>query len=125
MIALAIDSRSAIPPFEQLRMQFVELIRVRQLAPGVRLPTVRKLADDLAMAPNTVARTYRELEQAGLIETRGRHGTFVTNSADPVRRQAELATAHFVDQMVKLSLSPVEVIALVRAALPAERFDPS
>jgi DNA-binding transcriptional regulator YhcF (GntR family) len=117
---LVVDPRSAVPPFEQLRLQFLELIRGAELGPGARLPTVRKLASDLGVAPNTVARTYRELEGAGLIETRGRHGTFVSSSADPVRHRAEAAAANFAAEMRRLRLGTAEAVALVVAALPPE-----
>lgn len=120
MIVLVIDPRSAVPPFEQLRVQFLRLISTGELIPQARLPTVRKLASDLGVAPNTVARTYRELESAGLIETRGRHGTFVAQSADPVRRRAETAATQFADQMRQLQLSNADALRLVIAALPAD-----
>ncbi|MES2093645.1 MAG: GntR family transcriptional regulator [Actinomycetota bacterium] len=123
MTVLVIDPRSAIPPFEQLRLQFLRLISSGELAPEARLPTVRKLASDLGVAPNTVARTYRELESAGLIETRGRHGSFVAKSADPVLRQAETAAAQFADQMRQLQLSTADALRLVVAALPADPED--
>ncbi len=117
---LVLDPRSSVPPFEQLRQQFVGLIRSGALAPGAQLPTVRKLASDLGVAPNTVARSYRELESAGVIETRGRNGSFVANSADPVRRLAETAAGSFAAQMRQLRVGTAEAIALVVAALPPE-----
>jgi DNA-binding transcriptional regulator YhcF (GntR family) len=72
-----IDPSSSVPPFEQLRLQFAQRIGDRTLPVGAKLPTIRGLANDLGLAANTVARTYRELEEAGLIETRGRAGSFV------------------------------------------------
>ena len=74
---IVIDPSSPVPPFEQLRSQIVAEIAADELVPGERLPTVRRLAEDLGVAPGTVARAYRELETAGFIETRGRNGTFV------------------------------------------------
>ncbi len=71
------DSRSSTPIFEQLRLGVIEAVRDGRLAAGVRLPTVRELAGDLGLAVNTVARTYRELETAGVVETRGRQGSFI------------------------------------------------
>ena len=111
---LVVNPRSAVPPFEQLRVQILELVGNGALAPETRLPTVRKLASDL---PNTVARTYRELERAGIIETRGRHGTFVATHGDPAHRQAQKAAAAFADQIRSLKLSRDEALALVLAAL--------
>lgn len=85
-----VDPSSAVPPFEQLRAQVLEAVRSGVLVTGAKLPTVRALADELGLAPNTVARAYRELESAGILETRGRFGTFVART-DPA--DAALATA--------------------------------
>ncbi|MDT9594429.1 GntR family transcriptional regulator [Nocardioides zeae] len=68
------------PPFEQLRGQVARAVADGSLAPGERLPTVRALAAELGVATNTVARVYRELEQDGVVVTRGRAGTFVAES---------------------------------------------
>ena len=76
------DSASATPPFEQVRVGIIDAVRDGRLAPGTRLPTVRDLAGRLGLAVNTVARAYRELEIAGVVETRGRQGSFVARS-DP------------------------------------------
>lgn len=84
------DPQASKPLFDQLRGQIIEGIRVGRLPPGTRLPTVRELAAQLGMAVNTVARAYRELESAGILETRGRFGTFVARN-DPA--DAAMATA--------------------------------
>lgn len=75
---ITVDLRDATPPFEQIREQIASLIAIGQLADGSRLPTVRALAGDLGVAVGTVARAYKELEAAGLIESRRRLGTIVT-----------------------------------------------
>lgn len=72
-----VDLRSAVPPYEQIRSQISSLVAVGALAPGSRLPTVRSLAADLGIAAGTVARAYKELEAAGLVEARRRGGTIV------------------------------------------------
>lgn len=59
---------SPVPPYEQLREQIAGLIATGLLQAGQRLPPVRQLAADLGLAGGTVARAYRELEQAGLVE---------------------------------------------------------
>ena len=79
---LRVDGTSRTPPYEQLRTAVIEAIRDGRLAPGARLPTVRDLAGQIGLAVNTVARAYRELETAGVVETRGRQGTFVARQ-DP------------------------------------------
>lgn len=85
-----IDQRAASPLFDQLRTQIIGGVRDGRLSPGTRLPTVRELAAQLGLAVNTVARAYRELETAGILETRGRFGTFVARM-DPA--DAAMATA--------------------------------
>ena len=74
------------------------LIDRGELLPGERLPTVRALAVDAALAPNTVARAYRELEAAGYLEGRGRAGTFVVDEPPPVTGEAEGALADAADR---------------------------
>jgi DNA-binding transcriptional regulator YhcF (GntR family) len=87
------------------------MVESKELLPGARLPTVRRLALDLGVAANTVARAYRELEQAGVIETRGRGGSFVTGEG--VEREAKAAAAAYVAQVRALGLSPRDALALV------------
>lgn len=115
----AIDPSSPTPPFEQLRAQLVESVTSGELAAGERLPTVRRFADDLGVAPGTVARAYRELEASGIIETRGRAGSFVSLDRDPVRQQAQRAAAAYVDAVRALGLDPDDALAIVTAALRA------
>lgn len=121
---IVIDPASAVPPFEQLRRQLIDDVSSGALSPGTRLPTVRRLAEDLGLAPGTVARAYRELEAAGIIETRGRNGTFVAPQGDAALREAQRAAASFVDQVRTLRIDPEQALALVQAALrsaPAAR----
>jgi GntR family transcriptional regulator len=66
-------------PYEQVRDHVAALIERGSLLPGDRLPTVRACADQLDLAPNTVARAYSELEDEGWIVGRGRAGTFVAD----------------------------------------------
>jgi DNA-binding transcriptional regulator YhcF (GntR family) len=74
---LRIDPASGDAPYEQVRQQIAVAAEAGLLAPGHRLPTVRRLATDLGLAVNTVARAYRELEADGVVETHGRGGTLV------------------------------------------------
>ena len=94
---LSVDLDSAVPPFEQIRSQVTELIATGTLAPGTRLPTVRALAADLGIAVGTVARAYRELESAGFVESRRRHGTTVSGTP-PAPTPAEVDEA--ADQLL-------------------------
>lgn len=94
-----LDEASHIPPYEQLRAQLAVMVAVGHLEPGTRLPTVRDLAQALGVAPGTAARVYRELEHDGIVEGRGRQGTFVVDEppdseplAERRRRLVEAAT---------------------------------
>ncbi|WP_086700479.1 SpoIIE family protein phosphatase [Streptomyces tricolor] len=76
-MSLKIRIDDSAPPYEQVRAQISEQARSGALPVGYRLPTVRGLAESLGLAVNTVAKAYRALETDGVIETRGRNGTFV------------------------------------------------
>ena len=114
---IIIDAGSPTPPFEQLRVQLRDQVRSGALSAGSRLPTVRRLADDLGIAPGTVARAYRELESDGVIEGRGRHGTFVSSHGSPIEQKAQDAAAEFASRIRALGLTADEGVALASRAL--------
>lgn len=120
MDTLTIDPHADHPPFEQLRRQLIEQISSRRLPAGTKLPPVRRLAADLALAPNTVARAYRELEAEGYLITRGRNGTMVAPGPAPTEdvwlRAAELART-YIAGMQQLGFGPDEIIQAVRRGL--------
>jgi DNA-binding transcriptional regulator YhcF (GntR family) len=103
-VLISIDPDTAAPPYEQIRVQIADQARTGVLPAGMRLPTVRRLADDLGVAPGTVARAYRELETDRVIETRGRHGTFVSAGGDAVAREAFAAAVDYADRIRRLGL---------------------
>ncbi|MBC7517818.1 MAG: GntR family transcriptional regulator [Microbacteriaceae bacterium] len=111
-----LDKTSATPPFEQIKLQLREQIQAGSLVAGAHLPTVRKLAAELGLAAGTVARAYKELEDAGFIVTRGRAGTTVADGDDAVRQQAHAAALAFAQQMKRLGLPWDEAAALAHAA---------
>jgi DNA-binding transcriptional regulator YhcF (GntR family) len=112
-----IDPSSSVPPFEQLRLQFAQRIGDRTLPVGAKLPTIRGLANDLGLAANTVARTYRELEEAGLIETRGRAGSFVSATGDAGRERLRRAAADYAAVAATVGIDAGEALRIVEAAL--------
>ncbi len=114
---ITIDNGSPVPPYEQVRSQLAEQINDGTLAVGTRLPTVRKLAADLGLAANTVARSYRELEDAGLVDTRGRAGTFVSATGDRSRAAAAKAAREYAATVKALGLGPAEALKIVTAAI--------
>lgn len=117
MLVIRIDNSSSLPPYEQVRSQLAQQITDRVLAVGTRLPTVRQLAADLGLAVNTVARAYRELEAAGLVETKGRSGSFVSAAGERSRVRAEQAARRYASAVTELGLTGQEALNIVRAAL--------
>jgi DNA-binding transcriptional regulator YhcF (GntR family) len=117
----SIDSNSATPPYEQIRVQVRDAVHSGTLAPGAKLPPVRGLADELGLAVNTVARAYRELEADGVVETRGRNGTVVSPHGDPTEQAAQRAASAYVESVRRLGVADDEAQALIAAALRSER----
>jgi GntR family transcriptional regulator len=115
---------SGEPIYVQLVRQIRHAITSGALRPGDQLPTLRRLAADLVINPNTVARAYRELEREGLIEGGVGRGTFVTNA--PPRLQAEErrerirpSIRSLVAEARVLGLTPDELRDLVEEGLDA------
>lgn len=74
---VVVDPAQPLPPYEQIRAQVAGAIAAGRLAPGAELPSVRQLARDLGVAPNTVARAYAELERDGWVRAEPRRGVIV------------------------------------------------
>lgn len=112
---LSIDPASGVPPYEQVREALRSQVESGALEPGVRLPPVRTLATSLDLAANTVARAYKELEALGVVETRGRAGTFVAGRG--VSQSVRAAASSYVASVRALGLSDDEALEAVRRAL--------
>jgi DNA-binding transcriptional regulator YhcF (GntR family) len=111
-MAFTIELASDVPPFEQLCFQVVAGVESGDLAAGSSLPTVRALAIELGLAANTVAKAYRALESDGVIQTRGRAGSFVAapRLEDP---EARRLAAGYVAAVRDRGLSRHEATLLV------------
>lgn len=88
-LLLSVDPDLDMAPFQQIADQLREFVERGSLLPGDALPTVRQLAIDLGVAPNTVARAYTDLQNAGWLISDGRRGTRVALSipADDIQRR--------------------------------------
>jgi len=89
----ALDSRSGVPVYRQIMDQVQAGVAAGALEPGHQLPTVRQVAVDLSINPNTVARAYRELEIRGVLDTQQGMGTFIGRQKvrrDEVERRRQL-----------------------------------
>lgn len=80
MIEFHLNSRSGLSPYQQLVQQVRHALRLGLLKEGDRLPTVKEVAKQMAVNPNTVLKAYRELEHDGLVAARPGVGTFVTRT---------------------------------------------
>lgn len=119
-----IDESSPIPPYRQLVDQMLALIAGGSLPVGQRLPPVRQLAADLGLANGTVARAYRLLEGAGILETRGRQGTFVARQHQELSNEERLEvlrakTAELIQAAAAVGASERDVKRAVDRALAA------
>ncbi|MEV7554346.1 GntR family transcriptional regulator [Amycolatopsis sp. NPDC089917] len=92
-LKVVVDTDLGIAPWRQVRDRIVHLITTGELAPGTRLPSIRQLARDLALASGTVARAYRELEENGWVHTARARGTVVAEAADRPGKTALLRAA--------------------------------
>ena len=123
-----VDPRSGVPLYLQLIEQVKRAVALGALAPGEQLPTVKALALDLTINPNTVARVYRELERDGIIETSPGRGSFVRPNGQPGAKRtadsvAEQSLAAAVREARSLGLARHEVETIVVRQL--DRWFPS
>lgn len=91
-----LDHSSGVPVYRQLMDQVQGAVASGRLKPGDQLPTIRRVAVDLAVNPNTVSRSYRELEQSGTVDTQHGSGCFIAepvshSSSTAARRLSQLA----------------------------------
>ncbi|MET7274042.1 GntR family transcriptional regulator [Streptomyces flaveolus] len=122
-MTLKIHIDDGAPPYEQVRAQISEQARSGALPVGYRLPTVRGLAESLGLAANTVAKAYRALEADGVIETRGRNGTFVAAAGSAAERELASAAQVYAERARRLGVPEGDAVAAVRDALRAAHGD--
>lgn len=121
-LILSVDPGLDLAPFQQIADQLREFVERGDLRPGEALPTVRQLAADLRVAPNTVARAYTELQDTGWLTTDGRRGTRVADStpSEDIKRRARVLQGDvevYVNSLRRRGYSKSEIrIALRNAA---------
>jgi len=107
-----LNPSSGVPVYLQLMEQVKHALDTGALRPGDQLPTIRRLAEDLVVNPNTVVRAYRDLEHEGLVELKQGSGAFVRGSASRsarVTRRAQGVVQSAVERLVALGLSEEEI----------------
>ena len=119
MLSIRISQDDGTPIYQQLMRQVKLLAATGRLAPGEQLPSVRKLAEQLLINPNTVARAYRELEAMGVVSSRRGAGVFVSD--EPSRLSRRERTRRLNDRIdallaeaVQLDFDPQDIAELVR-----------
>jgi GntR family transcriptional regulator len=85
-----ISTADGVPIYQQIVNQIKYLVSSGRLTAGEELPPIRTLAENLVINPNTVARAYRELEGAGIVEKRRTAGTYVSDQGSPLARRERL-----------------------------------
>src|SRR5262245_21477812 len=119
MITFSLDPKSGVPIYRQIQDQIRYGIASGRLRPGEQLPTVRALAVDLKVNPNTVIKAYSELERQGTLTTEQGSGTFVAPQAAalaPEDREGKLQAlcAEFLGQAAQYGFGPEDVLRAVR-----------
>ena len=113
---LHLNYRDPRPIYEQIRTQLQKLILSGAMPPGEKLPSVRDLAAQLAINPNTIQRAYRELESTGYILSIAGKGSFVAEVASILTQKQEAAVSHFLssaEELRELGLSDEMLIDLL------------
>jgi GntR family transcriptional regulator len=123
---LVLDPGAAQPPSEQIAEQLRLQIAAGRLPAGAGLPSVRQLARDLGVAPNTVVRAYNELERQGWVVASARRGVAVADVSAPVRhaerrREVERAVAGLMVTAGRLGVGAAELRAELDRQVGAAR----
>jgi len=113
---------SGVPIYLQLMEQVKHAIETGALRPGEQLPSIRPLAEELVVNPNTVAKAYRELEHDGVIELRQGAGAFVSDKAPTKKdadklRAAQATVAGAIEKLRERGVTDEEIRRLVEAEL--------
>jgi GntR family transcriptional regulator len=121
MFRFRLDGASGVPPYLQLVHQVRQSLLLGYLREGDRLPTMKEVAVDLAINPNTVVKAYRQLEHEGLVAGRPGQGTFITGvpadwSPPPEVSQAlRRSLRHWLAEATDAGLSQEAITALIAA----------
>jgi GntR family transcriptional regulator len=117
-VLIHISTNDGVPIYLQVVNQIKYLVAAGRLAAGEELPPIRVLANQLLINPNTVARAYRELEVAGIVEKRRTAGTYVTDQGSPLarRERVKILTERIdglVAEALQMNIALEDVLKLV------------
>ena len=125
---IKIDLGSYLPFYEQVKTEIRKLVMTGSLRAGEALPSIRELASELVLNPNTVARAYRELEREGLVVTQKGKGSYVAVGTSPVgRKTKEAHLRRILDKAIReardLDVGPNDILAMFESRLARTEKD--
>ena len=121
-----VNPSSGIPLYKQLMEQVKHAVETGALRDGEQLPTIRRVAEDLVMNPNTVVRAYRELEHEGVVDLKHGSGAFIKESAGGrarVIRKAQAVVQPVIERLVALGLTDEELHRVFENELAQVRLE--
>jgi GntR family transcriptional regulator len=115
--SVSLDHHSGVPIYRQIITQILYAIARGGLQPGTQLPTVRQLAVELSVNPNTIVKAYKELEIRGNLETQQGTGTFIRDAEVTVtpREKKRVLTALCKDVVVRAGAYGIELGEIIEA----------
>jgi len=116
-VIVTVDPRSGVPIYLQIVEQIKRSVALGVLAPGDQLPTVKQLAADLVLNPNTISRAYRELEHDRIVETLPGRGSFIVKNGTVAG--AKRAVVDVADQALIQAVREAKSMGLPRDELQA------
>ena len=108
MFLINLSGRESI--FEQIRLQIIKYIQSGILSPGDKLPSVRSLAQELSINPNTVMKAYQKLEEEGYIYTLNKKGVFVAEKISKVKEKDAYA---LIDELRKVGFRKSDLLKVI------------
>jgi GntR family transcriptional regulator len=129
-VQIHISPNDGVPIYLQIVNQVKYQVASGRLAPGVEMPSIRVLAEQLVVNPNTVARAYRELELAGVVAKRRTAGTYVSAAGSPLaRRERVRILTERVDALLaearQMNISTEEIVDLLQQREDAMNEQPT
>jgi GntR family transcriptional regulator len=121
-----LNPSSGVPLYLQLIEQVKHAVETGALRVGDQLPTIRKLAEDLVMNPNTVVRAYRELEHEGVLDLKHGSGAFIKESAGGrarLMRKAQAVVQSAIERLISLGLTEDELRRAFESGLAQARAE--
>ena len=123
-MTLRLNADSGVPLYLQVIEQVKHAIETGAMAPGDQLPSVRQMAEDLLINPNTVARAYRELEHEGIIELKHGSGAFIREAMvqrTKIMQKAQSLMDSALERLASLDLTEEEMRRVIETGLARRR----